>query len=393
MRLKQIDSILFRILYLLVAGIVVCEVFAFTDMTSILFTLTFPVTVAVWLRSIRKTLTGMDFLVISIFALAIISVLINAGITNTPISFDYFKKLIMFIMSLLFLQTAYRMKADESLIKFMNRLVDFLTVFLIAVYFLYNTEMHMIGEYVSSYLTFRFSNPNLTGLFLVCLYMFELYRLFTPEKWIWKLIHIAMAGFLAYFTFESQSRNSLLAMLLFTVICAWLIFKSKRHLTISKLGALIIVTIPAWFVMGYMLLINTPWIQDVLSFLVGEGKSLSSRVGVWTPALEHLWHSPLIGAYSQISDGTGFSQLHNTHLDIAGSYGVIVFILVCYMLWKQFYQNGRHYSDKSSFIYILSFACAIVLGVGEAALFSGSLGLYSFIGTFLLFANKDIEKA
>ena len=389
MEVKQIDSILLRFLYLLVAGIVVCEVFALADMTSLLFMLTFPVTVALWFRTVRKTITGMDFLVLAISALAVIHVLINAGMTNTPIGFDYFKKLIMFIMSLLFLQVSYRYKAKADLIRFINHLVDSLTVFLIAVYFLYNTQMHMIGEYVSSYLTFRFSNPNLTGLFLVCLYMFELYRLFTPEKWIWKLVHVAMAAFLAYFTFQSQSRNSLLALLLFTAICAWLLFKSKRRLRINKPMALLFVTSPILFVAGYLLLINIPWIQNALSFLVGEGKTLTSRLSVWEPAMEYLRLSPLFGAYSQISNGTGLSQLHNTHLDIAASYGVIVLILVCVLLYKYLYQGGRYYANKWSYIYILGFVCTLILGIGEAALFSGSLGLYAFIGTFLLFSRIE----
>ncbi|MBQ8623887.1 MAG: O-antigen ligase family protein [Oscillospiraceae bacterium] len=394
MEIKQIDAILFRILYLLVAGIAVSEVLSFSDLTSALFILTFPLTVALWARSVRKTLTGLDFLVIVTAALAVVNVLINASLTDTPLTFDYIKKLIMFIMSLLFLQTSYRMKAGQDLVRFVNNLVDFLTLFFIVMFFVDNTEMHMIGEYVSSYLTFRFSNPNLTGLFLVSMYMLELYRLFSPEKRSRKLVHIIMAGFLAYFTLLSQSRNSILALVIFTVICAWLMFKSRRSvLRINKFWATVISLSPALFAVGYMILIEIPWIQNILSFLTGEGKNLSSRVAVWRPALENLLKSPLFGAYSQVSDGTGMSQLHNTHIDIAGSYGIIVLILVCILLYKYFYQNGRYYSNKSSYIYILAFACAIFLGIGEAALFSGSLGLYAFIGTLLMFSDVETKKA
>ena len=153
--------------------------------------------------------------------------------------------------------------------------------------------------------------------------------------------------------------------------------------------ALLFVTSPILFVAGYLLLINIPWIQNALSFLVGEGKTLTSRLSVWEPAMEYLRLSPLFGAYSQISNGTGLSQLHNTHLDIAASYGVIVLILVCVLLYKYLYQGGRYYANKWSYIYILGFVCTLILGIGEAALFSGSLGLYAFIGTFLLFSRIE----
>lgn len=392
MELKLLDRILFKTLYLVVAGIVVCEVLDI-QITSTLFLFTFPLTVALWIRTIRSKVTGLDFAVIAAATLAFINVLINASITNTDIDFDYLKKVIMFSMSLLFLQVCYRVRVKKDMVVFVNRLVDCLTILLIVAFFLWNSEMHMIDERVSAYLTFRFSNPNLTGLFLVCLYMLELYRLFSREKWGWKLLHIAMAAFLGYFIIESQSRNSLLALVAFTAICAWLIFKSKRQLRITKFGATVFSIAPALFVMFYMVMVNLPWVQLILDFLVGEGKALTSRHDVWETALTALYSSPIIGAYSQISSGEGASQMHNSHLDIAASYGVIVFLLVCYLLWRYLYQKGRYYNHKSNYVYILGFVCAILLGIGEAALFSGGLGIYVFIGTFLMLSNYEKQES
>ncbi len=392
MELKLLDRILLKALYLVVAGIVVCEVLDI-QITSTLFLFTFPLTVALWIRTVRQKATGLDFAALTAIALAFISVLINASITNTDIDFDYLKKVIMFSMSLLFLQTCYRIKVKKDMVVFINRLVDCLTILLIVAFFLWNSQMHMIDNRVSAYLTFRFSNPNLTGLFLVCLYMLELYRLFSREKWGWKLLHIAMAAFLGYFILESQSRNSLLAFVAFTAICAWLVFKSRRQLRITKFGATVFSIAPALFVMFYMVMVNLPWVQLILDFLVGEGKALTSRHDVWETALTALYSSPLIGAYSQISNGEGASQMHNSHLDIAASYGIIVFLLVCYLLWRYLYQKGRYYNHKSNYVYILGFVCAILLGIGEAALFSGGLGIYVFIGTFLMLANYEKQES
>ena len=389
MELKRIDYFLLKVLYLAAVGIVVMQTLGQSGLTSYLFTLTFPVTLLLWMRTVRKTASSMDLLVLAILALAAVSVLLDACIHDANLSFSYIRKCMMFVMTLLFLQTAYRVRINENLVRFINRLVDLLAVFLIFTYFTQYAQSHYLNGRLSNYLTFRIGNPNLTGLFLACLYMLELYRLFTPEKWYWKLLHVVMAGFLAFFIMDSQSRNSLLVMVLFTLVCAWLVFRGKKKMRISRGFATLVSILPILFVAVYLILINTPLFSRIFAFLVEEGKKLDSRVGIWTLALEKLWDSPLIGAYWAISEGTGTSQMHNSHLDIAVSYGVITLLLVCILLRKYIYQNGRIYTDKQNYIYMLGFACAIMLGIGEAALFSGGLGIYIFVGSFLLLANRE----
>lgn len=389
MELRRIDLLLFKALYLITAGIVAAQILGLATLTSTLFLLTFPFTVLLWLRSMRKTVTATDLLVVCTAALAVANVFLNAAAAGADIGFPYMKKLIMFTMSLLFLQTAHRMRVNEELVRFINNTADLITVLMIAMYLTRYGQMHLLNGRVTQYLTFRFSNPNLTALFLCCLYMLEMYRLFTPERWYIKLVHILMAAFLAWFVMETQSRNCLLVLIIFTLISAWLVFRGRRKLWISRGWAAAIAAFPAVFMAGYMALISSQWVQDLLSFLAGEGKELDSRVAGWSSALEALWGSPLVGAYCEISYGTGNSQMHNSHLDIAVSYGLPVLILVCVLLTKYLYQGGRYYSEKSSYIYILGFACAILLGMGEAAVFSGGLGIYIYAGTFLLLANRE----
>ena len=170
------------------------------------------------------------------------------------------------------------------------------------------------------------------------------------------------------------------------------IFRGKKNLHISKMTASLFAIFPALFLVPYMLLIYTPWMQEAFDFLVDEGKGLDSRMRTWEPAVQALKGSPLLGAYCDISNGTGASQMHNTHLDIAVSYGVPVLVLVCLLLRNYLYQHGRRYENKQEYIYILGFACAIMLGIGEAGLFSGGLSLYIFIGTFLLFTDWKEEE-
>lgn len=391
MNLNKIDSFLLRLLVLLAAGMVVCQSLGMDSLTSRMFLLTFPVTIFLWLRTIRVTVTGLDLVVIVTIALALVSVLINASITNTMPNFSYIRKLIMFAMTLLFFQTAHRLRIDKEMVRFINVVADLMVLYLIFAFFLMNARMFQLHGRNSTYLTFHMDNPNLTALFLTCLYMLALYRLFSPERWYVKVLHVIMALFLGTFVVLTQSRNCLLVLLIFTAVCAWLIFRGNGTMKLRKGTSALIATFPGLFVAAYFLLIYTPVIQKAFAFLVAEGKKLDSRTRVWTAGLEPLARSPLIGAYSEISGGTGSFQMHNTHLDIACSYGFPVLILVCILLWNYLNRKDRIYTKKSSYIYILGFACAIMLGIGEAALFSGGLGLYVFVGIFLMLADHSEE--
>lgn len=382
------DTLLLKMLMLCSAGIIITQVLNQDAWTSLLFYATFPLTVLLWLRSVRKVMRGKDIIMLLTIALAAVNVLLDLVFSEGSLSFAYIKKLIMFSMSLLFFQTANRMRINWELSRFIDRVVDFLTIFLIVMYFLEFTSMHTINGRMTPYLTFRFSNPNTTGLFLTCLYMLEMYRLFAKERWITKTRHILMALFLGWFVFETQSRNCLLVLLLFTAACFWLEFRSRRSLHITKTWASLIAWSPLLFAGVYMIFVYTPWIQNLFSFVVDEGKGLDSRVRIWTGAIQSIMASPVIGSYNDASGGTGTFQMHNTHLDIAGSYGVPVLILVCTLLTAYLYQRGKYYEDKETFSYILAFACTIMLGLGEAALFSGGLGIYIYAGIFLLMSNR-----
>lgn len=387
MELKRFDRIILKMLYLLVVGIVVTQVFGRSSITSALYVVTFPLTILLWIRSIRKTITGMDFLMLIAVATTVCSVLMNAAINNVDISFSYIKKMLMFLMTLLFFQTVYRFGMDQEITRFLTRITDLLTLFLIAVFFVQPANAYMINGVLTPYLTFGLSNPNLSGLYLMCLYMLALYRLFQKEKWYWKLYHVVISGFLAFFILLTQSRNCLLILVVFTAACAWLIFRSERKLRINATWSLIIAIFPMVFVTLYLMLISNAWIVRTFDFLISEGKDLDSRVNVWSSAYEQLQKAPVFGAYHY----TGNMQMHNTHLDMACSYGLPVMILVCVLLGKYLHQGGRYYADKKCYVYILGFACALMLGMGEAALFSGGLGIYVLVGSFLMLSRGEVQ--
>lgn len=150
------------------------------------------------------------------------------------------------------------------------------------------------------------------------------------------LLSVAVAE--GVFLYRTESRNALLAVITFAVL---LCFRPRRRRA--------------------------------------EGKELNSRTDIWEPAFRRFASSPVLGAYCQISDGTGMSQLHNTHVDILVSYGTSVLVLTCVFLYVLMRDLRTEVSDDA----LAGFICVLLLGIGEAALFSGGLGITLFFGVFL----------
>ena len=378
MEMKAADSLLWKLLVFLAAMIATMQMFALDGLVSGLFLLTFPVTALLWLRTVRQRLSGNDLLVLLTVALAALSVLLDLALSGGSLGFDYLKKCIMFAMTLLLFQAASRYRAEKRLLCFIGAMADGLTVLFAAMFCLQNERMHSLNGQVTAYLTFGFTNPNLATLFLTMLYMLQLCRVRGRRKW-W---HVAFAAVLLYFMVLTRSRNALLTVTVFTV---WAFFARKReNVRIGSCVAPLIAWLPAIFALVYMAVVSQEPVRLLFAFLSGEGKTLDARVEVWQRALSAVWTSPLWGSYYAISDGIGMSQMHNSHLDIAASYGIPVLILVCMLLSRWLRQRRGKY--------MIGFACALLLGLGEAAMFSGGLGIYIFAGLFLLLAKGEKDE-
>lgn len=387
MQLAQMDAIIIRMLYLAAAGIVVLTVLGASTLASALFMLTFLLVVLLWIVGAIRKVTWTDVIMLLTVGIALGNVIINAWNENAAIGFSYFKKYIMFISTLVYFQVAYKLRIDDKTEQFLLRICSILAVFLAIYYYFNQTEVYMINGVTSAYLTFGFTNPNLTALFFLCIYTGELLQFFRNRLLKKKLVHLVLAVVLCYFVWETGSRNCMLTMAAETALFVVLQLTKKR-IRFPKWFALLIAVWPIVFVLAYLAILESPTLQNVFSFLVSEGKSLDARVIVWRPAMQYYAESPLLGAYSQISYGTGMSQLHNSHLDILVSYGAAVLILVCYQLYRMIYSVDGN-SVKEDTMSRICFAGTIIMGMGEAALFSGGLGIYLFSGMFLLLCNRE----
>lgn len=381
------DTLLIRLEFLALVGIVVTQALGRASLSSLLFTLTFALTAGVWLVTVIGRISRRNGLVILIVVVSCACVAANALVTNTVVSPSYFKKLIMFWSAVMAFGAMGKYQPSRKDVRFLFRWNAFLACFLAAMYLLRKDQMHLLNGLVTGFLTFRFTNPNLAAVFLSAVCMIELIH-GASAKGRERHAHMALAGILAFFVFETRARNAQLLLAFFLLVY---LIPPRRNPEMRGWMAALVAAFPFLFAVGYLLLVYEPAVQKLFSFLIGEGKDLDSRVGIWSYALGAFAVSPIFGAYSQISGGTGASQMHNSHLDILASYGAPVFGLVCLFLFLLLRPDGSTPKGRVSFLCQTGFAALLLSGIGEAMLFSGGMGIYLFAGVLLMLANFDFE--
>ena len=138
---------------------------------------------------------------------------------------------------------------------------------------------------------------------------------------------------------------------------------------------------PLIFVFIYLELINTD-IANIFEFINSDGKSLTSRVRIWEESIYIIRKNLLFGNYFY-----GSGNRHNTHLMILTSFGIFTFTLVIIYLNRVINYIGTYIREKYQMISLYAFYAVILMGTFEAALFSGSQGMYVFSGAFLMVAK------
>lgn len=380
MPLTQIDTFLIRILHICAAMIVLLQVLGLDSAVSLLFSMTFVFVAALWIAAAVRKVTSLDILILCVIVLALLNVSLNTWINNTAISFGYLRKFIIFSFTLLYFGAVHKLAIDNTTQKLLFGLNSGLTVFLIVQFFLNPTKVYIFNGLYTDYLTFGFTNPNLLAMFLLCIFYTELLQIFRPKKIPAKIFHLALASVLFYFIIETGSRNCLLVAITAAAVLG-VLFLRKKAFRIPLWLAVIIAVFPFLFAAAYLSIVDTPVFQNLFSFLVSDGKGLDSRVTMWQTSFAQYWASPLLGSYSQIVQNDTSLQMHNTHIDILVSYGPMVLLLVCCVLYQLIHQSGR---DKFGIAASVCFAFTVIMGMAEAAIFSGGLGIYLFAGVFLL---------
>lgn len=385
----RVDTFLIKLQFLLLAGITVTQVLNKPSISSMLFMLTFLVTLAFWFLTASRRISKTDILMSWIIVLSFVSVAINAIITDANVSFNYVKKLIMFWTTLIFLSSMRVYKPNHEVVQFIFRVNALMAIFLIGMHFLQHDQMYTWNRRVTDYLLFRFTNPNLTAIFLSGICIIELLSAYRAGKRKWKIFHTGLASIVAWFVIKTQCRNAQLLLAAFLMVYVFMLLFTRNRLRMKKWMAVIISVFPAVFAIMYMLYIYTPGVQNLFAFLIGEGKKLDSRVIAWTIGFQTIADSPIIGAYQQLYAGLEWSHLHNSHLDVAASYGVPVLVLLCIFLYRILTEQASQ--SRMQFVCLVGVTALLMTGIGEAMVFSGGLGVYIFLGVILMLSNYDFE--
>lgn len=388
MSLHLIRQHLIRLDYLLAMLIILSQVLEYESYTSPLFYMTFVVTMILWVCTAGEDFTKLDLFTLIIVAVAFLAVLVNGIAAGAVFSFSYLKKYIMFVCTLLFFAAAGRVGADATTRRLLIVMQLLVTLGLAFAYLTRKNSAYTWNGQVTSYLTFHFTNPQLTALFLSCITMFLILSTVQEQMWFLKILTAGAVCVNLFFLTETQSRTALIAVVIFLVVLLERFLLRRVRAPIWKWVMAISAMLPIVVVVIYMQILDKAWFQELFSFMTGEGKELDSRYTIWSGALSLLRESPVFGAYYEDGGGTGTFQLHNSHLDIAVSYGVLTMILVCIFLYAVMLQVRESSCEQNTKSYcsvaLIGFICAILLGSGEAAVFSGGLGIYIYAGVFLL---------
>lgn len=86
------------------------------------------------------------------------------------------------------------------------------------------------------------------------------------------------------------------------------------------------------------------------------------------------------------------SQLHNTHLDVLCSYGIVPFLLFIKLLYKNIIQILRKANTFYKYAAFTSFCAVLIMGTFEAAVVSGSMGLNLLTVGFIVLGIADPDR-
>lgn len=333
----------------------------------------------------RATNTRYSLNLVLLIIVAFVNVVVNALTSSEAIlGFDYFKKLLMFLAFMLMLDFAQNDDISVDTYNLVLRLPSAMALMLVCSYFFVgNTDRYAGG------ITLGFSNPNFTGMWLVHLfiYVFLLEISIKHNRFIKITIGLVLV-IMAWLIYETKARSCLIGLFLFLLLC---VMGKVTNESFSKKPIVwsAVILIPIIVVLLYQSLLNAGWFVNAFAAFVSDGKGLDSRLAVWQPAIKAFMGSPIFGDYCGISQGTGTSQLHNTHLDVLVSYGILPFVLFVVALLKLSRNITRHDMSFFSYTAFSGFLSIIIIGTFEAGVVSGAMGLNILTVGLIVLANYD----
>lgn len=368
----------------LAASIILFTIAKQGTLVSLCFSMSFIVLLGYSLH--RATTTGYSLNLVLLIIVSFVNVTVNALTSSEAIlCFGYFKKLLMFVSFMLMLNFAQNDDITRKAYNIIFKLPCVMAIILVCSFFAGNTTRYAGG------ITLGFSNPNFTGMWLMHLFVYVFLLAYSTRNRTKRLALGIALVIMLWLIYETKARSCLIGLFVF-----FLLYIMGR-LTNDNFAKRPVVwgtvnLFPIAFALLYQSLLNAKWFIDTFSFLVSEGKGLNSRASVWTPAMRAFSGSPISGDYCGISQGTGLSQLHNMHLDVLVSYGIVPFILFLVALFELSRRITDHKMSGFNYIAFCGFLAVIIEGTFEAGVVSGAMGLNILTAGLIMLANYESEE-
>lgn len=373
--------------FILVALMIVSIMLGRNEYASHFFSLIYITVIASALYYIFKFSLTIEWFIITI---CLFVALINITLNSSELSFAYFFKYIGFAVFLIMCTINVNWSLQEHECKLIGKTILLLATSIGLCYYL---GLGYDGVWMA--LTLNFPNPNATGVFISNILMYIIIFFVGRAMLQWHRIYILWGWFcfvvLLYLLGLTYCRSSILSI----AVMLFLVCFDKRlsEVVLSKFTAWAFVLAPVVFVWFYVSVAGDLGIGDAISFEVEDvvHKSEDSRLVIWEPALNTLKDHWLIGDYYGISEGTGRSQLHNTHLDVWCSYGIIPFFLFLIFLYRIIRSiNSKTNITKFNRYALYAFLSCWISGIFEATLVTGQFCLFILSCGFVILANSNI---
>lgn len=344
-------------------------------LVSIFFNLSFVIFFMLFLDFIIR-FKKMSVWIVLLVTLSILNVILGYVLDNFVFfEISKIKYLIFFIVTNIFYYMLAKIKITERLYKVAINVPFFIILSNIVAYYIIKNR-----ETIAHGITLNFSNPNQTGIWLSVAFMFGILKCAVETSKLKKIIFLGLDLMLLPIIIKTLNRNSLISIVVLVILIIYeKIFRKKFY---SKYLLILIIVSPCIFLVSYLALINSTFMEN-FSFLVSEGKSLTSRLGVWSFGVESFFENPIIGNYVQIMNYK-FQQLHNTGIDICAKYGIIVYFVFVILNYKIVNTINKKRMNKINFLALCCFLTIFIQGIFEAGIYSGYCGLDYLIGGFII---------
>lgn len=234
-------------------------------------------------------------------------------------------------------------------------------------------EGQLLQQY---YLALGYSNPNQTGMMMMAMFLILLVFIFKTRHKLLKLAGAAVAAYMAYLIWETDSRACILMVAL--AVGALAISFPKR---VNKV--IIFLSFLAPFVMVLMELVFSSLVEGIQ--ILGETMA-TGRGAIFKELLEDLeWRGVFFGNMLQ------YSHLHNGFLTVFAKFGIIgtaCYVLMLWRLYMQCYRNAKT-AGPAEMIAFCGLLVIMIHSAVEAAFLTFGTSYASMMAFLMILTHPD----